>query len=196
MNIWKHCILSQRKFGGQPEDYFEIHKFIDSSKLFLFHMKHRILLHNLFGVELCIEMFGDYVKNSDDKTVLVRDISVEHCKEDLSGFIPTLNDWFDNFQLPDNFVIPSFTDNELTSFVQRPYLRSGVRASLMITCSNFGVYLVEKFYGVEKALLLANSLPTQQTVQNLLNSFKFTHTWQVFPDRKELVWLQQNEHNS
>ncbi len=34
MNIWKHSLLSAKKFGGKPEDYFEIHKFLDSSKLF------------------------------------------------------------------------------------------------------------------------------------------------------------------
>jgi len=33
MDIYKHCLLSQRKFGGQPKDYEKVHSFIDSSKL-------------------------------------------------------------------------------------------------------------------------------------------------------------------
>lgn len=196
MNIWKHCVLSQRKFGGKPQDYFEIHKFIDSSKLFFFHTKHRALLHNLFGIELCIELFGDCLQNSDGKTILVRDVAAEHCKEDLSGMTPTLNDWFEGFQLPTNFIIPELDNQEVLSFIYKPYLRSGLKSSLIITCSNFGVYLIEKIYGFDKALLLANSLPSQQTVDQLLKPFKFTHAWQLFPDRNELIWLQQNERNN
>ena len=52
MNIWDHSRLSVRKFGGKEKDYFQIHKFLDSSKLFYNHVKHRILLHNLYGVEI------------------------------------------------------------------------------------------------------------------------------------------------
>ena len=195
MNIWRHCLLSQRKFGGNPDDYFRIHKFIDSSKNFIFHVKHRILLHNLLGIELCTDLLGDYVINSDGKVILVRDIAAEHCKEDLSGFIPSLNDWFEDFNLPSDFLIPQINDEELKAFIYKPFMRSGLQTSMIITCSNFGVYLVEKFIGFDKALLLANSLPINQTIQNLLKEYKFIHNWQIFPDRKELVWLQQNAEN-
>ncbi len=191
MDVWKHCIISKRKFGGSPEDYFDIHNFIDCSKLFIFHSKHRILLHNLYGIEICISLFGHYIINTDQKTILVRDIAAEHCKEDLSGFVPTLNDWFINFDLPDNFVIPDITDTDLKDFIYKPYLRSGCKSSMLITCSNFGVHLVEKIYGLDKALLLINSLPAEQTVNNILQKYRFNHKWQVFPDRNELIWLQE-----
>jgi len=52
MNGWKHSLLSKRKFGGEAIDYVEVHKFIDSSKFFCYHVKHRVLLHNLFGIEV------------------------------------------------------------------------------------------------------------------------------------------------
>ena len=193
MDVWKHSILSKRKFGGKPEDYYEIHNFIDSSKLFIFHMKHRILLHNLYGIEICILLFGHYIVNSDNKTILVRDIAAEHCKEDLSGYVPTLNDWFVNFELPIDFEIPEFKDEDLNAFIQKPFLRSTCKSSLIISCSDFGVFLVEKIFGVEKALILAKSIPSNQMINNLLQTYRFTEKWQLFPDRNELIWLQKNE---
>src|SRR4028118_1096722 len=93
MNVWEHSLIGQRKFGGKPEDYLAIHRFIDSSKLFYYHIKHRLLLHNLYGVELAVELFGDTVINANNAHIPVRDIAVEHIREDLDGKIPTLNDW-------------------------------------------------------------------------------------------------------
>ena len=140
MNYWKHSLLSEKKFGGLANDYVEIHKFLDSSKLFVFHLKHRLLLHNTYGIELCIELFGDFITNSDGKIVLVRDIAAEHCREDLCGAVPTLNDWFKNYdnQILENIIIPKLSDEKLAAFIMKPFLRSGLKASLILTCSNFG----------------------------------------------------------
>ncbi|MDF7820867.1 hypothetical protein P1X15_24810 [Runella sp. MFBS21] len=193
MNVWKHCLLSTKKFGGLPEDYFSIHDFIDSSKLFIFHAKHRAMLHNLYGIELCISLFGHYIVNTDNKTILVRDIAAEHCKEDLSGFIPTLNDWFIDFELPNDFIIPNIEDSQLKEFLFKPLLRSSCKSSMIITCSNFGVYLVEKIYGLEKALLLAQYISPQQTINHLLKDFRLIHKWQIFPSKIDLIWLQEQE---
>lgn len=195
MDIWKHCLLSKRKFGGNAEDYFQIHNFMDCSKLFIFHSKHRVLIHNLYGIELCTLLFGHYILNSDNKTILIRDIAAEHCKEDLSGYVPTLNEWFVNFELPKNFIIPEIEDSDLKGFIYKPFLRSTCKSSLIITCSDFGVYLVERFYGTDKALLLAKSIPPEQMINNLLKEYRFTQKWQIFPDRDELIWLQKNDKN-
>ncbi|MDW8297019.1 MAG: hypothetical protein RMJ97_09085 [Raineya sp.] len=70
MNIWEHSLLSQRKFGGKPQDYEAIHSFLDSSKYFLYHVKHRLLLHHLLGVEWAVELFGNFLVNSEGKTIL------------------------------------------------------------------------------------------------------------------------------
>ena len=59
MKYTDHAFLSAKKFGGDKDDYLEVHRFIDSSKYFYHHAKHRLLLHNLFGVELCVELFED-----------------------------------------------------------------------------------------------------------------------------------------
>ena|SRR5687767_3010002 len=94
MNYWKHSLLSKKKFNGAPEDYLSIHKFLDISKLFYFDIRHRILLHHTYGIDLCIRQFGEMIVNADNQKVLVRDIAAEHCKEDLMGIVPTLNNWF------------------------------------------------------------------------------------------------------
>jgi len=194
MNIWQHCLLSERKFGGRAEDYIEVHKFIDSSKFFFYHIKHRLLLHNLWGAELCIRYLGDFIKNSDGKIILIRDISVAHFQEDLSGKAPTLYDWLkDNKEEDFTFKIPDIQEDSILELVQQPYLRTSLKHSLWITYSDFGVYLVEKFLGTKKAKILAEALPKSQKIKHFLENFKFTERWQYSPDKEELKWLKKNE---
>jgi hypothetical protein len=193
MDYWKHSLLSQRKFGGQPSDYLHIHKFIDSSKLFYYNSKHRMLLHNLYGVELCAELFSDFIINSDKMAILVRDIAVEHCKEDLDGYMPVLQDWFKDYTSSylEKLSVPEIKDPTLASFILRPSLRSGIDAALIITCTNFGVYLVEKKFGIEKAAAFSKLIKHNPPVHFFLQDFLYTHKWQYSPDKKELTWLKQ-----
>ncbi len=51
-NLLDHAKSSAAKLGGVPEDYYRIHEFIDSSKLFLPDWRHRALLHSTFGIFL------------------------------------------------------------------------------------------------------------------------------------------------
>lgn len=192
MNYWKHSLLSEKKFGGIANDYVEIHKFLDSSKLFIFHVKHRLLLHNTFGIELCIELFGDFLINSDGSTILVRDIAAEHCKEDLGGAVPTLNDWFKTYddQLNESIITQNIDDEALMSFVMRPFLRSGLKASLMITWSNFGLYLVERCLGSQSALNFAEYLGEIKDVKTYLKHVKFNERWQYTPDKNDINSLK------
>jgi len=195
MNIWDHSTLSVRKFGGIEKDYYEIHKFIDSSKLFYFHVKHRLLLHNLYGIELAIRKFGDTLVNTDSHVVLIRDIVAEHLKEDLSGTVPSLHDWLiDNDSNLGNLIeIPTFNNPDLEAFVLQPMLYSNLKSSLLITLSDFGVYLTSEFLGIESAKALHACLDKNKTVKNYLQQFKFTHQWQFSPDRKELEWLKKKK---
>lgn len=187
MNYWKHSLLSKKKFNGAVEDYLHIHKFIDTSKLFYFDIKHRILLHHTYGIDLCIQKFGDTLINSDNQTILVRDIAAEHCKEDLMGIVPTLNNWFKYvdeslFSLikPVNPV-----DSKLKEFVLRPFIMSGLKSTLIITHSNFGIYLVKEFLGLDYALELANHLG-HTNINELLQFIKLKDRWQYTPDLKQL----------
>lgn len=84
-----HSESSARKFGGVPDDYVPIHKFLDQSKLHIADWRHRALLHTTFGISLCEQMFGDlYTRPSDGVKVCTRTVASVHIEEDL-GSIPT-----------------------------------------------------------------------------------------------------------
>ncbi len=195
MNIWDHSRLSVRKFGGIEEDYFQIHKFIDSSKLFYCHFKHRLLLHNLYGVAVTIDKFGDVIQNADKAVVLVRDIAIEHIKEDLNGYVPSLNDWLEDNDEELSKLVTSVNikDEELKAFVFKPLIMSNLKSSLLITTSDFGLYLCQELLGLEKALILQKQIAKNSTVKRYLEQFRVTKRWQFTPDPKEIKWLKTNK---
>ncbi|GAO43118.1 DUF6915 family protein [Flavihumibacter petaseus] len=187
MNYWKHSLLSKKKFGGSADDYLHIHKFIDTSKLFYFDFKHRILLHHTYGIDICIQKFGELVVNSDNQTILVRDIAAEHCKEDLMGVVPTLNNWFRyvDGRVLDHIRPINPSDSQLKEFILRPMFLSGLKSTLIITHSNFGIFLVKELLGLEYALELVNYLE-EANVNELLQYVKLKERWQYTPDVNQL----------
>lgn len=109
MNPYIHAKNSANKYGGVPEDYLEVHCFMDSAKEHIGTVVHRLILHNTFGVALAEKVCGDYVQigsgkvvrtnyivNSEGRKVFVRDIAQDHVLEDLHGKIPTLSEQFAN----------------------------------------------------------------------------------------------------
>jgi hypothetical protein len=90
-----HAQSSAKKYGGTPEDYLEIHKWFDQSKEHLADFRHRALRHHSEGIFSAEALFGDFIVNSDGRTVPVRFIGEQHVLEDL-GRIPTLSDWLLN----------------------------------------------------------------------------------------------------
>jgi hypothetical protein len=201
MNIWKHCLLSQHKFGGQPADFLPVHRFLDSSKLFCFHPRHRLLLHHTVGIEWATELLGDILTTSDNRQVLVRDVAAAHCQEDLSGRVPTLAEWLAEpspellaalpFSSPEQ--LPETLPAALRALILRPYLRTGQSASLLLTTSTFGVYLAEQLLGPAAAEALLWHLPAPVQAAELLAHASLRHPWQYRPDPKALAWLQQQE---
>lgn len=112
MNPYVHAANAARKYGGIPEDYLEIEQFLDSAKDHLGDVRHRLILHNAWGVSLCERLFGKIVKtaegqyvrqpfivNSDGKRVNIRDIAQDHVREDMFGAIPTLFEQFEEVTL-------------------------------------------------------------------------------------------------
>lgn len=89
---WDHCKTSVRRFGGKPEDYVDIHEWIDQYKGIVGDISHRQYLHNTMGPFLAQQVFGRTITNSDGKEVIVRDIVEIHIVEDL-GWIPSPADW-------------------------------------------------------------------------------------------------------
>jgi hypothetical protein len=92
MKPFLHGKVSTRKWGGKPEDYQEIHDFLDSSKAAFPDMRHRAILHSSFGIYICEKVFGINIENSDGKLISVRDIAEQHVIDDM-GRIPTVQDY-------------------------------------------------------------------------------------------------------
>ncbi len=90
-----HAISSAKKFGGVPEDYLEIHSFMDSSKAAFPGMQHRALTHNSWFIGTVLEkVFGYSITNSQGRQISVRDIGEQHVLEDYGNkFIPTAQDF-------------------------------------------------------------------------------------------------------
>jgi hypothetical protein len=95
-----HAKNSVRKFGGYIEDYLPMHHWFDDSKSHMGDMRHRALKHHAAGIYECEVVFGKSFVNSEGKTVYTRYIGEQHVIEDL-GFIPTLEDWFENMEMQD-----------------------------------------------------------------------------------------------
>ena len=93
---WVHACSSAKKFGGEPEDYLEIHNHLDSTKSVVADNRHRFITHNAWyiGPDGPLEkIFGIVITNSDGRKIAVRAIAEQHLLEDFGGFIPTLNDY-------------------------------------------------------------------------------------------------------
>jgi len=91
-----HAMSSAKKFGGQWEDYIEIHEFLDSSKSVIADNRHRALTHNSWFVATVIpKVFGEvFARKSDGVNISSRDIAELHVLEDYrKRFIPSAHDF-------------------------------------------------------------------------------------------------------
>ena len=78
-----------------PEDYYEIHSFLDTTKELCSDNRHPIL-HNPWGIRrVAIPLFGPLLTTSDRARVATKDVcEVDHVLADFSGkHVPTLGDF-------------------------------------------------------------------------------------------------------
>ncbi len=95
MNPVQHAQISQKRRGGELEDYIDIHALIDSTKMLCTDNRHRIL-HTFWGVqEVIIPIFGHQFQNSAGASIEVKDLcEKDHLLVDFHHrFIPTLGDF-------------------------------------------------------------------------------------------------------
>ena len=92
MKPLQHAQISAKKYGGNWQDYIELHSFLDSSKAACAHFKHRFLLHHAEGIEIAVQIFGETIVNSDGKIVSTERLLTEHLIEDV-GKIVSVEDW-------------------------------------------------------------------------------------------------------
>ena len=84
-----HAERSAKTWGGTAQDYLALHQWFDATKGHLPDNRHRMLLHNSFGLLLAEQVFGPSIPNSAGRRVFTRDLAAQHILEDL-GFIPTV----------------------------------------------------------------------------------------------------------
>ena len=59
-----HAERSAKKWGGSADDYLALHQWFDATKAHLPDNRHRMLLHNSFGMLLAEQVFGAVIQNS------------------------------------------------------------------------------------------------------------------------------------
>lgn len=103
-----HAKSSARKYGGEPEDYLDIHQFMDSTKAAMADVRHRAILHNAFGCFVAERVFGTVRTNSDGREYSPRDIAEQHVIEDM-GHIPSIQDWLEGIEVAEWMGAPKVT---------------------------------------------------------------------------------------
>lgn len=109
-----HAQSSARTFGGEPEDYLDIHRWFDATKQHFCDFRHRALRHHSEGIFECEEVFGVTIVNSAERQVPVRYIGEQHCLEDMSR-VPSLRDWLELIA-PENWMTPGPSLSESPAF--------------------------------------------------------------------------------
>lgn len=77
MNSYYHAKSCAKKWGGTPEDYIEIHEFIDSSKRIVGDVRHRSMYHHTEGIWLCQKMFGRTITVGGRRAVQTEELSIK-----------------------------------------------------------------------------------------------------------------------
>lgn len=152
MNAFQHARISAKRWGGEPEDYYELHEFIDSTKSLCSDARHRIL-HTLWGVRsVVVPVFGHSLHNSAGKQIDIKDLCErDHLLVDYQQrFIPTLQDFvaaIDPQQLPNDFarrieyIHGNYINNaEISQIMLSPLALTGKLHSLLITHNSWFIY--------------------------------------------------------
>lgn len=100
---WVHSLSSQKRWGGEAEEYLSIHDLMDSSKSTIADSRHRALTHNAYFINVIIpKIFGDTFINSVGRTVSTKDVAEQHVLEDFNGrFIPSAQDYLEGIPMQD-----------------------------------------------------------------------------------------------
>lgn len=91
-NPYHHALSSVKKWGGEVNDYIDIHEWFDASKAHHADFRHRALRHHSEGIFACVEVFGRTITISTGRVIPVRWVGEQHVQEDL-GRIPAATEW-------------------------------------------------------------------------------------------------------
>lgn len=119
LSLDQHCRLSARRFGGTPEDYETLHRWMDRPRAFWDDPRADAATHTAFGIFLAEAELGvTLTRPSDGTRIPVRLLAETHVIADL-GRIPTLQDalgaitrepWMDRAALPLSRILGTAED--------------------------------------------------------------------------------------
>ena len=162
MNPVQHASISQKRRGGEVEDYIDIHALIDSTKMLCTDNRHRIL-HTFWGVqEIVIPIFGHAFDNSAGASIEVKDLcEKDHLLIDFQHrFIPTLADFVAAMQdIPtaglaqrlEKFHVDVIKDSALSATMLSPLAVTGQLKSLLITHNSWFINTILPLMGKSEA---------------------------------------------
>jgi|GEM_PF-971366 len=87
---WYHDVMAPRSFGGAPNDYLALEAWLDYTKSHIADCRHRLFLHNTWGIFVAERILGvTLCRASDGKILPTRPILETHVIQNF-GRIPTL----------------------------------------------------------------------------------------------------------
>jgi len=156
-----HAQSAARHWGGEWRDYIAIEQWFDQTKSHLADCRHRLVLHNDFGIDLCQAVFGaDLARASDGGVVPVQDIAERHIREDFAERVPTLAECLADLPAPDGQAGGSAAEAlrrrfggmaddyaDLEAWFARPERFSPQPWAGLVIRNSFGIYLCEQTFG-------------------------------------------------
>ena len=166
-----HAISSEKKHGGISTDYFQLHQLMDSAKISIPDVRHRMMFHHEEGIGFIKSILGDKLKiTGTKKRVPTATICREHIDEDLS-FIPTLQQYLNLIKQEEwmnkamnSVPKPSKRQTELEQFILS-FLTDDVRSIILVGNTHMP-YIAETKFGP-----LFNGKPTRDLAENFINTF-------------------------
>jgi hypothetical protein len=198
-----HSVSSAKRFGGTPDDYIELHSFMDYTKGFNPDCRHRLFTHNAWGIFLGERVWGKTItRASDGKIVPVRPLLERHVEEDF-GFIPTLERCFAQLdpELESRVTMSSYEQAKynvaiwggeiadylpLHQFLDWPMEYLPDSRSVRVLHNTWGVILAERVFGPEfcgiETKFLAEThilyeLGELPTLETMLHGIKLEKKW-------------------
>lgn len=200
MKPLQHAQISAKTYGGQWQNYIEVHNFLDSSKAAGAHFKHRFLLHHAEGIELGVRIYGEVLTNSENKQIKTKRLLIDHLIEDV-GSIVRVEDWArdllpnrgDSFykflekkraqietgNIPgENELLTAFDISEkdraaVKTFLAFPLENSAHAGALLVSHNSFAIFLAERILGC--AFVKENKNPKDDNPKN-----KFVAVREIF----------------
>lgn len=165
-----HAKSSAKTHGGKPEHYFPLHQLMDSAKMSVPDVRHRMLFHHEEGVAFVESILGKKTKIGGHKKVDTAVICREHIDEDLS-YMPSLQQYLDLIKTEDwmqqaiaKAPKPSKKQTELEQFILS-FLTEDPR-SIILVCNTHMPYIAEIKFGPE-----FGGAPTRDLAERFIGSF-------------------------